>query len=263
MAVVFGVISLPHGGPSDAWVEGEMLHLDRTRPVFRGFAILFFVGGAALAFFLLARLLGHWTWGVAGGLLWLAQPELTDLIQIRPDVLLAALALTTTVLGGVVGRTQVRHRARARGRDDRARDHGQAVGGRPALAARPREHRRLPGRRRRRAPEDERARLGLTPPRRDLALGRCLARLRAALQPPRTRAPSVEGAARRSSRRESWGGSATRAAAGSRARAAGSHAASSTRCTSASGPRSPSASRSPPLSSSATACGRSPRSSRR
>lgn len=93
LALTFGAVSLPHGGPTRAWATNEMLHLDRARPVFRGWAILFFVGGAALACFLLARLLGHWTWGVAGGLLWLAQPELTDTIQIRPDMLLCVLLL--------------------------------------------------------------------------------------------------------------------------------------------------------------------------
>jgi hypothetical protein len=93
LAVSFGVASLAHGGPTQSWAADEMIHLDRARPIFRGWAITFFIGGAALAFFLLKRLLGHWTWGTAGGLLWLAQPDLTDSIQIRPDVLLAALAL--------------------------------------------------------------------------------------------------------------------------------------------------------------------------
>lgn len=93
LALSFGVASLPHGGPTQSWAADEMIHLDRARLIFRGWAITFFIGGAALAFFLLKRLLGHWTWGTAGGLLWLAQPDLTDSIQIRPDVLLAALSL--------------------------------------------------------------------------------------------------------------------------------------------------------------------------
>jgi hypothetical protein len=93
LALTFGAVSLAHGGPTRAWATNEMLHLDRARPVFRGWAILFFVGGAALAYLLMSRLFGHWTWGVAGGLLWLAQPELTDTIQIRPDMLLCVLLL--------------------------------------------------------------------------------------------------------------------------------------------------------------------------
>lgn len=93
LALTFGAVSLAHGGPTRAWATNEMLHLDRARPVFRGWAILFFVGGAALAYLLLSRLFGHWTWGLAGGLLWLAQPELTDTIQIRPDMLLCILLL--------------------------------------------------------------------------------------------------------------------------------------------------------------------------
>ena len=93
LALSFAAASIPDGGPTRAWADREMLHLGRVIPITRGWAIFFFVGGAALAFFLVTRLLGHWTWGVAGGLLWLAQPDLSDSIQIRPDVLLAALAL--------------------------------------------------------------------------------------------------------------------------------------------------------------------------
>lgn len=94
LALTFGAVSLPHGGPTHSWAVNEMTHLDRARPIFRGWAILFFVGGAALAYFLMRRLLGHWTWGVAGGLLFLALPDVSDVIQIRPDVLLSALVLT-------------------------------------------------------------------------------------------------------------------------------------------------------------------------
>jgi hypothetical protein len=95
MAATFGLISAFHGGPTRAWANDEMIHLDRARPVFRGWAIFFFVGGAVLAYALMRRLLGHWTWGVAGGLMWLAMPGIQDTIQIRPDVLLSALVLAT------------------------------------------------------------------------------------------------------------------------------------------------------------------------
>jgi hypothetical protein len=93
LATTFGIISLFHGGPTRSWANDEMLHLDRARPVFRGWAIFFFVGGAALAYLLVRRLLGHWTWGIAGGLMWLAMPGIQDTLQIRPDVLLSALML--------------------------------------------------------------------------------------------------------------------------------------------------------------------------
>jgi Dolichyl-phosphate-mannose-protein mannosyltransferase len=95
LAATFAVASLAHGGPTRAFASSEMLHLDRARWVFRGWAIFFFIGGAALAYLLCRRLFGHWTWGLAGGLLWLAMPGIEDTIQIRPDVLLSALVLLT------------------------------------------------------------------------------------------------------------------------------------------------------------------------
>jgi len=94
LGLSFEAASLRDGGPTRAWASNEMLHLDHTRPVFRGWAVLFFAGGAVWVFALLTRLFGHWTWGTAGGLLWLAQPELPDVMQIRPDVLLALLGFT-------------------------------------------------------------------------------------------------------------------------------------------------------------------------
>ena len=95
LATTFGIVSLAHGGPTRSWANDEMLHLDRARAIFRGWAIFFFIGGAALAYLLCRRLFGHWTWGVAGGLLWLAMPGIQDTIEIRPDVLLSALMLLT------------------------------------------------------------------------------------------------------------------------------------------------------------------------
>jgi Dolichyl-phosphate-mannose-protein mannosyltransferase len=93
LAVTFGFQALPSGGASRIWATNEITHLNRARWVYRGWAIALFLGGALLAYSLMRRLFGHWSWGVAGGLLWLAQPTLTDAIQIRPDVLLAALML--------------------------------------------------------------------------------------------------------------------------------------------------------------------------
>jgi hypothetical protein len=95
LAATFGIVSAFHGGPTRSWANDEMIHLERATPIFRGWAIFFFIGGAALAYLLVRRLLGHWTWGVAGGLMWLAMPGIQDTIQIRPDVLLSALMLLT------------------------------------------------------------------------------------------------------------------------------------------------------------------------
>ncbi len=76
------------------YVDRTLLDLDSARWLFRGFAVAFYLLGALLAFVLAARLFGHWTWGFANGLLWLAAPGLVAMsIQLRPDVLLAALCL--------------------------------------------------------------------------------------------------------------------------------------------------------------------------
>ena len=76
------------------YVDRTLLDLDSARWLFRGFAVVFYLLGALLAFVLAARLFGHWTWGFANGLLWLAAPGLIAMsIQLRPDVLLAALCL--------------------------------------------------------------------------------------------------------------------------------------------------------------------------
>jgi hypothetical protein len=105
-ALAFGADALLRGNVSradrEAYVDTRLRDLDRTRAVFRGFAVLLYLAGAALAFVLLARLLGHWTWGLAGSLLWLAAPGLQPMaIQLRPDV---ALALCCLVFAYLVGR---------------------------------------------------------------------------------------------------------------------------------------------------------------
>jgi hypothetical protein len=82
-------------------VDRLMLDLDRTRPVYRGFAILFYLAGAVLSCFLFARFFGHWGWGLAGGLLWVAAPGLAPMsIQYRPDVVLSVLVLVVAFLIG-------------------------------------------------------------------------------------------------------------------------------------------------------------------
>jgi len=77
-----------------AYADARLLDLDRARPVFRGLAIAFYFAGVLLSFLLVTRLFGHWMWGFAAGLLWLAAPGLVAMsIQLRPDVLLAVLCL--------------------------------------------------------------------------------------------------------------------------------------------------------------------------
>jgi len=85
-----------------AYADERLLDLDRARPIFRGLAIALYFAGVLLSFLLVTRLFGHWTWGFAAGLLWLAAPGLVGMsIQLRPDVLLAALCL---VFGYLVAR---------------------------------------------------------------------------------------------------------------------------------------------------------------
>jgi Dolichyl-phosphate-mannose-protein mannosyltransferase len=99
VAVASGIDALMEEGSlsRDArmrYVDRTLLDLDGARGLFRGFAVAFYLLGALLAFVLAARLFGHWSWGLANGLFWLAAPGLIPMsIQLRPDVLLAALCL--------------------------------------------------------------------------------------------------------------------------------------------------------------------------
>jgi hypothetical protein len=105
LSVAFGVGELADrasgGAGGREYVDGLLLDLEQTKPLFRGLAIAFYLGGAALAVVLLARLFGHWGYGLAGGLLWIAAPGLVPMsIQYRPDVPLAGLALLFAYLIG-------------------------------------------------------------------------------------------------------------------------------------------------------------------
>jgi hypothetical protein len=105
-AVVFGIDallekrSLSHAARL-AYVDAQLLDLDDARAIFRGIAIAIYLGGALLSFLLAARLFGHWTWGLAAGLLWVAAPGLIAMsIQLRPDVLLAVACIVFAFLVG-------------------------------------------------------------------------------------------------------------------------------------------------------------------
>ncbi len=77
-----------------AFAAERMLDLDASRAYWRTYAVFFYLFGAGVAFVVCSRFLGHWGWGLAGGLMWTAAPGLSRMaIQYRPDVLLAGLVL--------------------------------------------------------------------------------------------------------------------------------------------------------------------------
>ena len=114
VAIAFGAETLLEEGSLSesarlAFVDSALLDLDRTRGTFRGFSVLVYLLGAVLSFFFASRLFGHWTWGLAAGLLWTAAPGLMAMsIQLRPDV---PLALLTLVFGFTVARAVERRSA--------------------------------------------------------------------------------------------------------------------------------------------------------
>jgi hypothetical protein len=82
-----------------AFVDARMLDLDATRWIYRTWAVFLFVGGALLAAFLTSRLLAHWSWGVAAGLLFVTAPGLWAIASLlRPDSGLAAVCLAAAYL---------------------------------------------------------------------------------------------------------------------------------------------------------------------
>jgi Dolichyl-phosphate-mannose-protein mannosyltransferase len=106
--IVFGVDYLLEGAgreSRDAFADRSLLDLDATRPTYRGLAVALYLLGAFAAFAIVARLLGHWTWGIAGATAWFAAPGLAALsIQMRPDVPLAVLILLFAYLLAVAAR---------------------------------------------------------------------------------------------------------------------------------------------------------------
>lgn len=91
-------LSHEHASPR-SYVADRLLHLDDSRPYFRGWAVLFYLLGAACALFVGWRLVGGPWWGAAASLLWLGAPGLPAMsMQFRPDGLLAGLVLAVGFL---------------------------------------------------------------------------------------------------------------------------------------------------------------------
>lgn len=89
------------------YVDSLMVDLNKVKTTWRSLAILIYLAGCALAFVLAARLFGHWTYGLAAGLLWVAAPGLAAMsIQYRPDVSLGVGLLVATFLLGRAARTR-------------------------------------------------------------------------------------------------------------------------------------------------------------
>jgi len=87
-----------HGSARD-YAGQRLLHLDDSRIFFRGYAILFYLAGALLAFVVFRKLLGDPWWGTVGALAWLAAPGMRAMsIQYRPDGLLAGAVLAVGYL---------------------------------------------------------------------------------------------------------------------------------------------------------------------
>ena len=97
-----------------AFVDDRMLDLDQTRVLYRGWAIALLLGGTLLVYLVVGRLLGHWTWGLAGSLLFLSAPGLAEIsFLLRPDTAVAALCLGVGYLTvtAFTGRSALRYAA--------------------------------------------------------------------------------------------------------------------------------------------------------
>jgi hypothetical protein len=90
----YAVHNLSNSSSPHAYVAQRLLHLDDSRFFFRGWALLFFIGGVAATFFVGWRFLGGPFWGAACAALWMSAPDLAAMsIQFRPDGLLAGLVV--------------------------------------------------------------------------------------------------------------------------------------------------------------------------
>ena len=99
-------------GRTAFFVDRRMLDLDGSRWLYRGWAIATFASGQLLVALLMGRLFGHWSWGVAGGVLFLAAPGLAEIAhRLRPDAILtaASVAVAYLVVTGIEGRSAPRY----------------------------------------------------------------------------------------------------------------------------------------------------------
>ena len=99
LAIAFGAqyLAKKASGSADsrqAFVDEQLLDLDGTRPIYRSWAIALFLASTLVAYLAIGRLLGHWTWGLAGALLFVTAPGLGPISFIlRPDAAVAALCV--------------------------------------------------------------------------------------------------------------------------------------------------------------------------
>jgi hypothetical protein len=94
------------------YVEERMLDLDRARLLYRSWAIALFLGATLVVYLVVTRLLGHWTWGLAGSLAFVSAPGLGPIsLLLRPDAALSALCLAVGYLTvtGFSGRSALRY----------------------------------------------------------------------------------------------------------------------------------------------------------
>ena len=97
LALGFGAQYLASRGSFDSrqeFIDDRFLDLDQARPLYRTWAIGIFLLSTLIVYVAVGRLLGHWTWGLAGGLLFVSAPGLGPISFIlRPDAMVAALCL--------------------------------------------------------------------------------------------------------------------------------------------------------------------------
>jgi hypothetical protein len=97
LALGFGAQYLLDRGSYDsrqAFVDDRLLDLDAARPLYRTWAIGLFLLSTLIVYLAVGRLLGHWTWGLAGALLFVSAPGLGPISFIlRPDAMVAALCV--------------------------------------------------------------------------------------------------------------------------------------------------------------------------
>ena len=121
LALAFGgeyLLKKATGGTDDrqSFASEKLLDLDSARPLYRTWALLVFFGATLLTYVVVQRLLGHWSWGVAGSVLFVSTPALAPIAYyLRPDAALAALCLAAGYLTatGFERRSALRYTAAA------------------------------------------------------------------------------------------------------------------------------------------------------